>query len=61
MSAYYPHKPIANIESLAKALDIAEVELMEIAKNSDSQFFVAKRVEKELSRREQEQVDTLPI
>lgn len=45
MSAYYPHKPIASIESLAKALDVAEVELIDIAQKSDS-LFMAKHVEK---------------
>ncbi len=46
MQAYYPHKPIASIDSLAKTLDIPEVELLEIAQNSDSLFFEAMRVEK---------------
>ncbi|WP_169735886.1 reverse transcriptase family protein [Thiothrix lacustris] len=47
MSAYYPHKPIASIESLAKTLDVTEAELLEVAQNSDSLFFVAKCVKKE--------------
>lgn len=40
--AKYPYKSIASILSLSNFLDIAETELIEIAKNANSYYFVAK-------------------
>lgn len=44
---HYPHKPIANLKSLALSLDITLERLLFLQKNSDNFFFLQGRVKKE--------------